>query len=371
MEGRRGVDGEPAGARTLDLLIKSQLLYQLSYRLTGGGGNGAGRTRQAQSGRGAESAFHFAAASLYAPVMPAAPETYPFDKMHGLGNDFVVIDRRTGVPPITAALARAMGDRHFGIGFDQLVEIEPDEVGVRLSFWNADGSRSAACGNATRCIAARLIDENGGRPVRIRTERGILAARMSESGVAVNMGHPILDWRAIPLARDVDVDALPLEGEVAALPREGEVAALPREGEVAALPLEGPALATGMGNPHCTFFVADAEAVDLARLGPAVEHHPLFPERTNVQVAQVIGPDRLRMRVWERGAGITLASGSSSCAVAVAAVRRGLTGRRVTVTLDGGSLHVEWRDDGVWMAGPTAHVASGAFTAAFLEGVAS
>ncbi len=276
--------------------------------------------------------------------MQTRPDRYPFAKMHGLGNDFVVIDRRAGVPEMTPALARAMGDRHRGLGFDQLVEVEADpEADVRLTFWNADGSRSGACGNATRCIAADLLAETGAAAVSLRTERGILSARRSEHGVAVNMGPPILDWRQIPLARDVDVDRLPIDGAP---------------------------VATGMGNPHCTFFVEDAEAVDLATFGPAHERHELFPERTNVQVAHVVGPDHIRMRVWERGAGITLASGSSSCATAVAAVRRGLTGRSVRITLDGGDLFVDWREDGVWMAGPTAHVASGAFTAAFLRGLA-
>ena len=125
------------------------------------------------------------------------------------------------------------------------------------------------------------------------------------------------------------------------------------------LPIEGDPVATGMGNPHCTFFVGDAGAVDLPVFGASHERHPLFPERTNVQVAQVTGPDRIRMRVWERGAGVTLASGSSSCAVAVAAARRGLTGRRVTIDLDGGTLEIDWREDGVWMTGPTAHVFDG------------
>ncbi len=276
--------------------------------------------------------------------MQPRPDRYPFAKMHGLGNDFVVIDRRSGAPAMTPALARAMGDRHRGLGFDQLVEIEADvEADVRLTFWNADGSLSGACGNATRCIAARLLEETGAGAVTLRTGRGVLTARRSDHGVAVNMGAPILDWRQIPLARDVDVDALPIAGAP---------------------------VATGMGNPHCTFFVEDAGAVDLDSFGPAHERHALFPERTNVQVAHVAGPDHIRMRVWERGAGVTLASGSSSCATAVAAVRRGLTGRSVRVTLDGGDLFVDWREDGVWMAGPTAHVADGQFTPAFLKGAA-
>ncbi|TDL78453.1 diaminopimelate epimerase [Palleronia sediminis] len=268
----------------------------------------------------------------------------PFMKMHGLGNDFVVIDRRGRAVEVTPALARALGDRRRGIGFDQLATIDPcDGADARLTFWNADGSRSGACGNATRCIARWLMEDGGRSEVTLLTERGALACHDAGGGLtAVNMGAPILDWRAIPLAREVDIDALPLDGAP---------------------------VATGMGNPHCTVFVEDAETVDLARDGARYEHDPLFPERTNVQFSHVAGPDRLRVRVWERGAGVTLASGSSSCAVAVAAHRRGLTGRRVTIALDGGEIEIDWRDDGVWMTGPTVHVADGRLTAQFLGGL--
>jgi diaminopimelate epimerase len=258
----------------------------------------------------------------------------PFMKMHGAGNDFVVIDRREGGRAVTADLARAMGDRHRGVVFDQLAVMETDpEVEARLTFYNADGSTAGACGNATRCIARHLMDATGKPALTLRTERGLLACEDAGGGLTrVNMGTPILDWRAIPLARQVDIDHLPLDGDPAA---------------------------TGMGNPHCTFFVDDADAIDLESRGAATEYDPLFPERTNVQFASVTGPDRLRMRVWERGVGVTLASGSSSCAVAVAAHRRGLTGRAVTLDLDGGTIHVDWRDDGVWMTGPTTHVFNG------------
>jgi diaminopimelate epimerase len=270
------------------------------------------------------------------------PSGRPFMKMHGLGNDFVVIDQRGLAPFVTEALARALGDRHRGVGFDQLAVIEEDaEADVRLRFWNADGSTAGACGNATRCIARWEMDRRGVGSLSLRTERGVLRARDEGAGLtAVNMGPPILDWRKVPLAREVDLLHLPIPGDP---------------------------VATGMGNPHCTFFVEDAEAVNLVEFGPALEHHPLFPERTNVQVVSVIGRDRLRMRVWERGAGITLASGSSSCAVAVAAARRGLAGRSVTLCLDGGETAVDWREDGVWLTGPTAHVFDGVLQSAFLE----
>ncbi|MDJ1017410.1 MAG: diaminopimelate epimerase [Paracoccaceae bacterium] len=265
----------------------------------------------------------------------------PFMKMHGLGNDFVVIDRRGGGPGVTSALAKALGDRHRGVGFDQLAVIETDAgADARLTFFNADGSESAACGNATRCIARHLMDETGAEALTLRTERGLLAARDAGAGLtSVNMGTPLLDWREVPLGQEADTLHLPIDGDP---------------------------VATGMGNPHCTFFVDDVEAVDLETRGAETEHHPLFPERTNVQFASLIGPDRLRMRVWERGVGVTLASGSSSCAVAVAAARRGITGRVVTVALDGGNIAVDWRDDGVWMTGPTAHVFSGVLTPDFL-----
>ena len=266
------------------------------------------------------------------------PQTgLPFMKMHGLGNDFVVIDARETGAEVSPALARALADRHRGVGYDQLAVIhDADTADLRLVFLNADGSPSAACGNATRCIARWEMDRRGVTSLTLQTERGRLDAVDAGTGLtSVNMGQPELGWAGIPLSGATDTLHLPIEGQP---------------------------VATGMGNPHCTFFVADAEAVDLAGTGPRLERHPLFPERTNVQVAHLAGPDHLRMRVWERGTGITLASGSSSCAVAVAAARRGLTGRRVTVTLDGGDIEVDWREDGVWMTGPSAHVFSGVLT---------
>jgi len=273
------------------------------------------------------------------------PQTYiglPFMKMHGLGNDFVVMDARKREVTVTADLARALADRHRGVGFDQLALIQNDhEADLALTFYNADGSLSATCGNATRCIAAYEMAAQGLNQIRLRTERGILVAQDRGNGLtAVNMGAPLLEWQDIPLAAAMDTLHLPLDGDP---------------------------VGTGMGNPHCSFFVDDAEAVDLAGRGPEVEHHPLFPARTNVQFASLIGPDHLRMRVWERGTGITLASGSSSCAVAVAAARRGLTGRAVKLTLDGGDIWIEWREDGVWMTGPTAHVFTAELTADFIS----
>ncbi|WP_377192083.1 diaminopimelate epimerase [Ruegeria meonggei] len=265
----------------------------------------------------------------------------PFMKMHGLGNDFVIVDARAQSVAISPAMAKGIGHRQFGVGFDQLAVIENGEADAHLVFYNADGSTSAACGNATRCIARFLMEETGKPALTLTTERGTLIARDAGNGLtSVNMGQPQLNWHEIPLAEEVDT----LE-----------------------LPIEGAPTATGMGNPHCTFFVDDAEAIPLTEFGARYEYHPLYPERTNVQVAQIIGPDHIRMRVWERGVGITLASGSSSCATAVSAARHGLTGRKVQIELDGGTIWIDWRDDGVWMTGPTCHVFSGTLTPEFLE----
>jgi diaminopimelate epimerase len=264
-----------------------------------------------------------------------------FLKMHGLGNDFVVIDARGRENPMTAARARLIGDRHFGIGFDQLALIRVDGNITAVDYWNADGSLSDACGNATRCVARLMMAETGDSAVVLRTGRGDLMCEDAGNGlIRVNMGQPQLDWQDIPLAHETDTVALPIDGAP---------------------------VATGMGNPHCSFFVENAAAVDLDELGPRIENHALFPERTNVQVVEVMDSTNLRVRVWERGVGHTLASGSSSCAVTVAGARTGLTERKVTVHLDGGNLEIDWRDDGVWMTGPTMLVSSGTFSAEFLK----
>lgn len=265
----------------------------------------------------------------------------PFMKMHGAGNDFVVIDSRGRGAVTTAALARALGDRNRGVGFDQLAEIRDAEgADFALDFWNSDGSRAGACGNATRCVADYVMAGLGRVAVSLVTARGGLqAVRLADGQVSVNMGQPVLDWAGVPLARAVDVLHLPLPGDP---------------------------VAVGMGNPHCIAFVADAEAVDLVRLGPVMEHDALFPDRTNVEFAAVSGVDTLRLRVWERGAGVTLACGSGACAAAVAAHQRGLTGRRVTLQMDGGVLVADWREDGVWLTGPVARVFDGVLSAAFV-----
>lgn len=266
-----------------------------------------------------------------------------FVKMHGLGNDFVVIDARGRPDPMTAGLAQAIGDRHRGVGFDQLAVVFDDaEADARLVFWNADGSTAGACGNATRCIAVRLMAEAGSKRLALRTERGLLGCEaLADGRVRVDMGAPLLGWRDIPLAEEMDSLSLPLPMAPAAC---------------------------SMGNPHCTYFIESAADAPLETLGAETERHPLFPMRTNVQFVEVMARDRARVRVWERGVGVTLASGSSSCAVLVNAVRRGLMDRRATLALDGGEIEVEWPDDdaGVLMTGAVATVFEGRFAPAFL-----
>jgi diaminopimelate epimerase len=268
----------------------------------------------------------------------------PFMKMHGLGNDFVVIDRRRHPVAMTTALARAIGDRHWGVGFDQLALIDGcDDADLRLTFYNQDGSTSATCGNATRCIAAHEMAARGTATLTLRTERGLLAAeRTATGGAVVNLGQPMTGWADVPLAHELDTLHLPIDGDP---------------------------VATGMGNPHCSFIVPDASAVDLAAIGAKHEHHPLFPERTNVEVVEVLAADRLRLRIWERGVGITSASGSCAAAAAVATARRGLADRKVTLAVDGGEMTADWRDDGVWVGGPTAHVFDGVLRADVLAQV--
>lgn len=260
----------------------------------------------------------------------------PFTKMHGLGNDFVVLDLRAGQSAPGADAARAIADRRRGVGCDQLILIAPPSSAsahARLAFLNADGSESGACGNGTRCVAAMLLNETQGDRLTIETRSGLLDAWRTEHGeFTVDMGPAHTDWRDIPLADEADTLHL----------------------DIALGQLADP-VAVGMGNPHCVFFVDDAEDVELGALGPQLEHHPMFPARTNVEVATVVDADHIRLRVWERGVGITLACGSGACATLVAAHRRGLAGRSAELLMDGGTLAAAWRDDNhVLLTGPVA-----------------
>jgi diaminopimelate epimerase len=272
----------------------------------------------------------------------------PFLKMHGLGNDFVVLDCRHRPVAVDAAAARALADRRTGIGCDQVILIEPARHPRAHAFMrirNPDGSEAEACGNATRCIADRLWQETGDRRLCIETVAGVLEAEALPDGqIAVDMGPVRTGWHEIPLARPMDTDHVEL-----------------RLG-----PLAAP-VCTNIGNPHATFFVADAEAIDLVALGPKLEHDPLFPERANIGVATVHDRRHIRLRVWERGAGLTRACGSGACAALVAAHRRGLADRRARLVLDGGTLDIAWREDGhVVMSGPVALAFEGSFEESLL-----
>ena len=260
-----------------------------------------------------------------------------FLKMHGCGNDFVVFDERAGALGLTAKRAAAIADRRTGVGCDQFIVIEPAPNGSKADAFmrirNPDGAEAGACGNATRCVVDLLTRETGRRIQIIRTVAGNLPSEALPDGrVRVDMGPARLDWPDVPLARPMDTLHL----------------------DLVAGPVADPA-AANMGNPHATFFVDDVARLPVGELGPRLEYDPLFPERANIGFAQVLAPDRIRLRVWERGAGLTLACGSGACAALVNAHRRGLTGRRAAVVVDGGELEIEWRADGhVLMTGPVA-----------------
>lgn len=257
--------------------------------------------------------------------------------MHGLGNDFVILDARESGLKMNAARAAKLADRKRGVGCDQLIIMRmSDTSDIFMEIWNADGSRVGACGNATRCVGRLLLDETGQASVSIQTDAGDLSAVAVGNDISVNMGTAKTNWPDIPLAQDTAT--------------------------IAADYSKGPLSAPGcvnMGNPHAVFFVDNADAVDLNRWGPEVENDPFFPERANVSVVTV-SDGVIRQRVWERGAGITEACGSAACAAVVAATRRGLIDRKATVRLDGGDLTVEWLANGtVQMTGPTTFVFSG------------
>jgi diaminopimelate epimerase len=259
-----------------------------------------------------------------------------FTKMHGLGNDFVVLDARKQPILMDVGLAKGIADRRLGIGCDQILIIEPateEGADVFMRILNADGGEVDACGNGTRCVAALVMAETGAEQVKIQTNIGILEATAGEEGyVAVDMGPPDLDWQAIPLAEEADTMAL----------------------ELSVGDLSDP-VAVNVGNPHAVFFVEDVASVPLEELGPEIENHAMFPERTNVEIAQMLPDGSIRLRVWERGVGITRACGTGACAALVAASRREFSPRHAIIILDGGALGIEWREDNhVVMVGPVA-----------------
>lgn len=256
-----------------------------------------------------------------------------FVKMHGLGNDFAIFDARAVPMTFTPARVRLLADRRRGIGCDQLVVLEPStRADLFMRIYNPDGSESGACGNATRCVASLL---GGGGT--IETRAGLLYADAVGDAIRIDMGAPVFDWNRIPLAYPMDTSIMPVGW---------------RE-------LSRPA-AVSMGNPHIIFFVEDCDAVPLESLGPEIEQDPLFPERVNVNIATIEGPDHIRLRVWERGAGLTLACGSGACATFAAAHRRKLVGMSAQVELPGGTLVIARTPDGtLTMTGPAARVYSG------------
>ncbi len=258
----------------------------------------------------------------------------PFVKMHGAGNDFVVLDAREKRLPLPPHVVRRIADRRLGVGCDQLIVLERDpeaQADVFMRILNADGSEAGACGNATRCVAALMAEESGERQVSVRTVAGLLPAEILGPGlVEVDMGPPRLDWEGIPLSGAMDTLHLNLSMG----------------------PVADPA-ACSMGNPHVTFFIDDLAHLPIESIGPVLEKHKLFPERANIGFAQVESPTRILLRVWERGAGLTLACGSGACAALVNAYRRELTGRSATLVMDGGELLIGWNEAGrVTMRGP-------------------
>ncbi len=269
--------------------------------------------------------------------------TIRFTKMHGLGNDFVILDHRDkGQNALTPALARRLADRRRGVGCDQVIalrkpDVAPstDSVDAVLDIYNPDGSQAEACGNGTRCVAALLGAQVGRARIILESAgRRLSCFRLEDGRVQVDMGAPRFDWDAVPLCEPLDTNALDLGIET---------------------PRLGLGSAVSMGNPHCVFFTEDVDHLPIHDLGPVLEHHAMFPERANIGFARIIDRHTIRLRVWERGAGLTLACGSGACAAAVSAMRRGLTERLVNLELDGGRLSIAWEDGGsVLMTGPVA-----------------
>jgi diaminopimelate epimerase len=273
---------------------------------------------------------------------------HSFIKMNGLGNEIVVVDMRAGPQAITAADARAAA---VAAPYDQLMAVYPPRAAGTDAFvriYNNDGSEAGACGNGMRCVADILFKQSGNSTLTVETQAGLLACFRGPAPLTstVDMGQPRFQWNEIPLA-EAFLDTRAIELQVG--------------------PIDHPILhspsAVSMGNPHAVFWVDDVSAYDLGKIGPLLERHPIFPDRANISLAQVASPDRMIVRTWERGAGLTRACGSAACAAAVCAVRTGRTGRRVTVTLPGGDLAIEWREaDGhVLMTGPVEYEFEGRF----------
>tara|TARA_R110000824_G_scaffold118960_10_gene271780 strand:+ start:34107 stop:34976 length:870 start_codon:yes stop_codon:yes gene_type:complete len=280
----------------------------------------------------------------------------PFRKMNGLGNDFVVLDLRSHALNLNDNLVRAISNRETGIGCDQFITIEPPRHGgdAFMGIRNQDGAVVEACGNATRCIGQIVLAETGKSAVTIETLGGdLVASAASDENITVDMGEPRLKWDEIPLSEEFrDTRAIELE-----------------VGPLGAPIMHSPAV-VNVGNPHAIFFVKDMDVIDLARIGPMLEHHPLFPERANISVAQVIDRTHVKLKVWERGVGLTRACGTAACATVVASVRKRMTDRKITVSLPGGDLQLEWResDNHIYMTGPATLDYEGTLDQRFLSG---
>ncbi len=269
--------------------------------------------------------------------------TLNFLKMHGTGNDFVLLDARAQGVSLTKEQVIRLSDRHFGIGCDQLLVLKPSEKAEAfMQIFNSDGSEIATCGNATRCVADFLMRESGKPEATLETKAGVRSGKRMENGdIEVNMGAPRLSWQEIPLSESRNTLHLGLEEGLLADP-----------------------VAVNMGNPHAVFFVKDLSRIKMAEWGEKLERHPLFPARANISAVQVMDQNHLKMAVWERGTGITLACGSAACAAVVAGVLREKSSRQCRVELPGGTLEVEWlRHDNtsgdVFMRGPVAYVFKG------------
>ncbi|MCY4446141.1 MAG: diaminopimelate epimerase [Rhodobacteraceae bacterium] len=264
-----------------------------------------------------------------------------FKKMHCLGNDFVIIDGREGTPISIKKIANKIADRRFGIGCDQVVEIlTSDQAYAKLNFYNSDGTPSATCGNATRCVARYFMDILSQSSLILETGAGLLACEKVGDLTRVNMGHPITKWDEIPLSEDLDILNLPIEGNPSAI---------------------------GFGNPHCVFLVDDIGSVDLEIIGPKIENSHYFPQRTNVEFVEVLAPNKIAMIIWERGVGRTQASGSGASAAAAVTILKDCVDKKITICLEGGELGAEWTKDGIWMTGKTSHVFDGVLTGMFGE----
>lgn len=284
---------------------------------------------------------------------------HAFVKMNGIGNEIVIVDMRASASPVTAAEARAVASPS-GVPYDQLMLLYPPRVAGTHAFvriYNNDGSESGACGNGMRCVAERMFAETGAGALSFETRAGLINCRRGPSPdlYTVDMGEPKFDWRDIPLAEEF-ADTRRIELQI---------------GPIDAPVLHTPAV-VNMGNPHAIFFVDDVDRHDLARFGPLLENHPIFPDRANISLAEVIAPDHVKLRVWERGVGLTRACGSAACAAVVAGARKKLCARRATVTLPGGDLIIDWRaDDHVIMTGPVELEFEGRLDPALFAGAAA